>query len=114
MVASTVVHAFASVSAEGTHTSEEYVRSRRRFHQLVPWLADRYGIPLVEVSAFADWSAMLRLRRSLPRHQRRHFDGVHSALARLAIFHDQPGATDAAAEAALAERLHAARHSPSG
>lgn len=86
--------------------------SQRRFNQLVPWLADRYAIPLAELSAFTDWSAMLRLRRTLPRRQRRHFDGVHSALARLAIFHDQPRATDAAAEAALAERLLEARRAP--
>lgn len=87
-------------------------RSQRRFNQLVPWLADRYEIPLSEVSAFMNWSGMLRLRKSLPRAQRRHFDGVHAALARLAVFHDQPRATDAASEAALAERLHDARRAP--
>lgn len=89
-------------------------RSQRRFNQLVPWLADRYAIPQSEVSAFSDWSRMLRSRRSLPRRQRRHFDGVHAALARLALFHDQPRATDAATEAALAERLHDARRAPIG
>lgn len=87
-------------------------RSQRRFNQLVPWLADRYAIPQGEVSAFTDWSGMLRLRKSLPRRERRHFDGVHAALARLAQFHDQPGATDGATEAALAERLHEARQAP--
>ena len=87
-------------------------KSQRRFNELVPWLADRYLIPRGEVSAFTDWSGMLRLRKSLPRRQRRHFDGVHASLARLALFHDQPRATDSAAEAALAERLHDARHAP--
>lgn len=86
--------------------------SQRRFNELVPWLAHRYAIPAAEVSAFTDWSGMLRLRKSLPRRQRRHFDGVHAALARLALFHDQPRATDVAAEAALAERLHDARRAP--
>lgn len=86
--------------------------SQRRFNELVPWLAQRYGIPVEEVSVFADWRAMLALRKQLPRKQRRHFDGVHAALARLAQFHDQPSATDQATEAALAERLHAARHAP--
>ena len=87
-------------------------RAQRRFNELVPWLADRYEIPLHEVSAFTDWRGMLELRKSLPRRQRRHFDGVHAALAKLAQFHDQPTATDRAAEAALAERLHDARRAP--
>ena len=89
-------------------------KAQRRFNELVPWLADRYAIPLDEVSAFTNWRGMLRLRKSLPRKQRRHFDGVHAALAKLAQFHDQPTATDRAAESALVERLHTARHAPAG
>ena len=88
--------------------------AQRRFGELVPWLAVRYGISQQEVAVFTDWRTMLHVRRGLTRTQRRHFDGVHSALARLAQFHDQPSSTDAATEQALAQRLRDARFSRRG
>lgn len=85
-------------------------RDQRRFVELVPWLAQRYGMAENEVSVFGDWNHMLNVRKSLPKPQRRYFDGVHAALARLAHLHDQPGETDPAAEQALASRLRDARY----
>jgi len=85
-------------------------RDQARFVQLVPWLAQRYGMAQHEVSVFADWGQMRQIRSSLARPQRRYFDGVHSALARLAHLHDQPGETNPATEHALASRLADARY----
>ena len=85
-------------------------RDQERFVQLVPWLAQRYGMAEHEVSLFADWNKMLRIRKTLHKRQRRYFDGVHAALARLAHLHDQPGDTDPATEHALASRLSDARY----
>ncbi len=84
-------------------------RDQTRFVQLVPWLAQRYGMAEHEVAVFAEWDHMLRVRKSLAKQQRRYFDGVHAALARLAHLHDQPGDTDPATEHALASRLADAR-----
>jgi RsiW-degrading membrane proteinase PrsW (M82 family) len=89
-------------------------RDQARFVQLVPWLAQRYGMAEHEVSLFADWDQMLRIRKSLDKPQRKYFDGVHAALARLAHLHDQPGDTDPATEHALASRLSDARYSVVG
>lgn len=84
-------------------------RSEMRFNQLVPWLAHRYHIPQSEVAAFANFRTTLTLRRALPRAQRRHFDAVHAALARLAVLHDRPGGVDPTAEALLLSQLQRAR-----
>ncbi|WP_395153608.1 PrsW family glutamic-type intramembrane protease [Ilumatobacter sp.] len=89
------------------------VRDQRRFVQLVPWMAQRYGMAEHEISVFADWKQMLATRKQLTRSQRRYFDGVHSALARLVHLHDQPGDTDPGTEQALASRLTEARYSSS-
>ncbi|MFK8024182.1 MAG: PrsW family glutamic-type intramembrane protease [Ilumatobacter sp.] len=86
-------------------------RAQRRFIELVPWLAQRYSVSPAEAMAFSDWATMRRIRRALPRAERRRFDGVHAGLARLALFHDQPRSADAATEAALADRLRGARYS---
>lgn len=86
------------------------MRDQHRFVQLVPWLAQRYGMAEHEISVFADWKQMLATRRQLTTSQRRYFDGVHSALARLAHLHDQPGDTDPGTEQALASRLTEARN----
>ena len=84
-------------------------RDEHRFLQLVPWLAARYQLMPEEVRPFAEVGATLRARRSLPRSQRRHFDRVHAALARLAQLHDRPGGADADSEARLVENLQRAR-----
>jgi hypothetical protein len=85
-------------------------RDQARFVQLVPWLAQRYGMAEHEVSLFTDWDQMLRIRKQLAKPQRKYFDGVHAALARLAHLHDQPGDTDPATEHAFASRLSDARY----
>ncbi len=89
------------------------VRDQHRFVQLVPWMAQRYGMSEHEISVFVDWKQMLATRKQLTKPQRRYFDGVHSALARLAHLHDQPGDTDPGTEQALASRLNQARYSSS-
>ncbi len=82
---------------------------RRQFEQAVPMLAARYGIPHHEAQLYAQWRAMLRSRRRIPRAQRHHFDAVHASLARLALLHARPGPIDQADEQRLAEQLNRAR-----
>ncbi len=82
---------------------------RRQFEQAVPMLAARYGIPHQEAQLYAQWRAMLRSRRRIPRTHRHHFDAVHASLARLALLHARPGPIDAADEQRLAEQLNRAR-----
>lgn len=84
-------------------------REERRFIQLVPWLAQRYGIPAAEIAPFGSFSTMLTMRRALPRQQRRAFDRVHAAMARLAVLHDRPGGADPATEQVLMAQLQQAR-----
>lgn len=86
-------------------------RDQKRFIELVPWLAQRYGMASHEIAVFGSWKTMLGARRTLARPHRRYFDGVHSALARLAHLHDQPGDTDRATEEILAAQLNEARYS---
>jgi hypothetical protein len=52
---------------------------------------------------------MLATRRALPRSGRHHFDKVHAALARLALFYRREGGNDPANEQRLAGQLHQAR-----
>ncbi len=82
---------------------------QRRFAELIPFLAQRYGMSSQEVAVFNDWKAVLAARRSLPRKKRPDFDEVHSALARLALFHRRTGTSDVATEQILAEQLRKAR-----
>ncbi|MBK9179408.1 MAG: PrsW family intramembrane metalloprotease [Acidimicrobiales bacterium] len=82
---------------------------RRRFEVLVPVLADRYGIPHPEVDVFAHWRALLQTRRRLPRRERRRFDALHRALARLAELADQPPPVDPVRQQLLEAQLTRAR-----
>lgn len=82
---------------------------QRRFTSLVPMLAQRYGMTNEEVSVFGNWQRMLGTRRALSGDQRRYFDQVHAALARLALFHRRSGASDPAAEQLLVSQLQQAR-----
>jgi protease PrsW len=84
-------------------------KEERRFCALVPWLADRYGLTPPEVALFGDFTAMLKARKRLTKVQRRWFDRVHAALARLAVLHHRPGGADAANEQALMAQLQRAR-----
>ncbi len=88
-------------------------REQRRFTALVPFLAHRYQLTPGEAVVFGQWRNMLRIRGSLSRTQRRHFDGVHSALARLALLHSGGQAPDPSEEQRLAGRLDAARRASS-
>jgi len=82
---------------------------QRRFTDVVPFLAQRYGMSSQEVAVFGDWKTVLSNRRGLPRSQRKYFDEIHSALARLALFHRRQGPHDAATEHILTEQLRLAR-----
>ena len=62
-------------------------RLRRRTVALVPRLAELYGLTPTEVATFASWPRTLHVRRSLPRAQRRGFDAVHGAVARVVGLH---------------------------
>ncbi|MEZ5216686.1 MAG: PrsW family glutamic-type intramembrane protease [Ilumatobacteraceae bacterium] len=81
----------------------------RRFLQLVPWLAERYRLDPEEIRPFTDATSGLAARRSVPRRDRRQFDEVRAALARLALLHDRPSGADAATEARLVQQLQRAR-----
>jgi RsiW-degrading membrane proteinase PrsW (M82 family) len=85
-------------------------RERRQFLAVAPMLVQRYGLTPAELEIFSDWGRMLAVRRSLPRAKRRTFDGVHAALARLAILHSSPPA-DPTDEARLVNLLYEARAS---
>lgn len=82
---------------------------QNRFVASVPMLANRYRIPPAEAHQFTDWRTMLRTRRRLARPQRKGFDAVHAALARLAELHERPGPIDPVAEQRLADQLGRAR-----
>ena len=82
---------------------------RTRFVQLVPVLAQRYGLTAAEIAVFGDWRTMLGTRKRLSRPQRHRFDQVHGNLARLSALHSRPGELDTRAEAVLVQRLHRAR-----
>ena len=84
-------------------------KEERRFCALVPWLAERYGLTTHEVALFGDFTGMLKARQRLNKVQRRWFDHVHAALARLAVLHDRPGGADPATEQALVAQLQQAR-----
>jgi protease PrsW len=84
-------------------------RDARRLGELVPWMAQRYGLGIDEAAPFADFRGLLRTRRRLRGPQRMRFDATHAALARLAMLHDRPGGADAATEAMLVEQLVRAR-----
>lgn len=84
-------------------------KEERRFTQLVPWLAERYGLTPAEVALFGDFTKMLTARKRLNKQQRGWFDRVHAALARLAVLHDRPGGADSATEQVLAAQLQRAR-----
>lgn len=83
-------------------------RERRQFLAVAPMLVQRYGLTPAELEIFSDWGRMLAVRRSLPRAKRRTFDGVHAALARLAVLHAKPN-VDRADEARLVNLLYEAR-----
>lgn len=83
-------------------------RERRQFLAVAPMLVQRYGLTPAELEIFSDWGRMLAVRRSLPRSKRRTFDGVHAALARLAVLHAKPG-VDRTDEARLVNLLYEAR-----
>lgn len=88
-------------------------KEEKRFSELVPWLAQRYGLAPQELAWFGDFRAMLRARARCNRAQRRWFDRMHTALARLALLHDRPEAADPAVEQALMDQLQRARTSSS-
>lgn len=84
-------------------------KEERRFVQAVPWLAQQYGLPISEVSLFGDLKTMTKTRRRLTKEQRRWFDRMHAALARLAVLHARPGVPDPVTQQALASQLQQAR-----
>lgn len=84
-------------------------KEERRFAAAVPWLAERYGLAVSEVALFGDMGAMAKTRRRLTAEQRRWFDRMHAALARLAVLHARPGTPDPGTQQALAEQLQQAR-----
>jgi RsiW-degrading membrane proteinase PrsW (M82 family) len=85
-------------------------RTSRAFIASIPWLAQRYGVSETEVAVFSDWRGMLRFRRRLSKADRKRFDAIHVALARLMLLHQRPGPVDLVRERILADQLQDARH----
>jgi len=85
------------------------LRERRLFIQITPTLVERYSLTEAEVDVFSSWRRMLGYRRTLSKSNRRKFDGVHSALARLALLHSRPRELDPMDEARLVASLNEAR-----
>lgn len=81
----------------------------RRFFELLPFLANQYGINQAELAMFTDWRNTLRARKQLTRDQRKKFDRLHRALARLALFHQYPGEGDPVTRKRLEAQLYEAR-----
>ncbi len=84
---------------------------QQTFHRLIPFMAQRYGMSYEEVAAFETWGSMKGLRRQLRGADKKRFDAVHLALARLSQLHDRKGELDVATEARLANQLETARRS---
>lgn len=84
-------------------------REQRRVVEAIPMLTMRYGLRPGEIELYNDWHEVLRARRQLPREQRRQFDEVHGALARLAALHARPGGIDRIDEERLVSQLEDAR-----
>ena len=84
-------------------------REQERFVALVPFLAQRYSLPHHEVSVFGNWRTMLAARKALTKPQRRMFDDVHTALARLAVLHSNPAELNPIDEERLHKQLQQAR-----
>lgn len=85
-------------------------RDHRRFVELVPVLAQRYGLPIERVSMMVNASARRRARKALTsKEERRAFDDEASAVARLAALLDKPGAPAPDHEALLVTQLALAR-----
>lgn len=85
------------------------LKEEKRFCELVPWLAQRYGLSQQEIAWFGDFRAMLKARKRCNRAQRRWFDRMHTTLARLALLHDRPQPAVPATEQALVDQLQRAR-----
>lgn len=83
---------------------------QRRFVAQWPFLVRQYGLTAAEQALLVDWKHMLATRRQLTRAERRRFDAMRAALARLSMVHARLGATDADKERVLAEQLATARH----
>jgi len=85
-------------------------RDHRRFVELVPTLANRYRVPMAQVSTMVNAKSRREARRALASKQdRRSFDDQASAIARLAALLDKPGTPSPAHEARLVSQLAAAR-----
>lgn len=84
---------------------------QRNFLKLVPFIAQRFGLSRNELTVFSNWSTLLKARKKLPKEQKKAFDRVHSALARLALLYRRPGELDTVTEQLLADQLFAARNS---
>ena len=82
---------------------------RKTFLRWAPVLAERYGLNEAEVLVFGDWKTMLAKRKTLGPVNRRRFDHLHSALARLTLLHDGPGHPDPVKESMLLGQLKEAR-----
>lgn len=84
-------------------------KEQRQFTEMIPFLVHRYGLTPAEKVVFGNWRDMLRIRSSLERSRRKHFDDVHSALARLAALHMRQVGPDPVEEQRLVDQLSTAR-----
>jgi RsiW-degrading membrane proteinase PrsW (M82 family) len=78
---------------------------QRDFIAAIPGLALRHQLGPHELERFAGWPQMFSIRKQLPRAQRRSFDRVHAALARLVLLDQRPGTSDPAVEQIYVDQL---------
>ncbi len=81
----------------------------KNFFEILPYIAERYGVLPAELTMFSDWRNTLRARKQLPKTERKRFDEFHRALARLALFHHHPGEGDPVTQKRLEAQLYQAR-----
>lgn len=75
----------------------------------IPVVAFRYGLTAQEASAFSSWAAAVRVRRTLASPQKRAFDRMHAAVARLAAVQEHKVPPSDARMRELVEGLWEAR-----
>jgi protease PrsW len=85
---------------------------RDTYLAMAPTLVAHYGLSPAEVGVVGSWRELLTVRRGLPRSERRRFDQMHAALARLAALHARPAGVDRSDEALLVDQLQRARRAP--
>ncbi len=89
-------------------------RARKRYAELLPFIASRYGLPPDRVATMMTSSSRRTARKALSsKAEKQRFDDEAGAIARLAAMLDHDGTADPEHEARLVSQLAAARNGTS-